>query len=94
MSLLNPSTEELSTNWFNAIYPYDRASCGFCISQHDTDLTRCKNPKHAPLRKAATSLVKKLGGKMYPKNEKEVEKFIRIRKQFARFFQQGKKNNT
>jgi hypothetical protein len=94
MSILTPSSEELHFDWRYANYPYDRASCGYCISQHDQTISgwlQCKNPRHAPLKKAATKLVKEIGNNLYPRNEKDVKKFIQIRKRFTRFFRQGKK---
>jgi hypothetical protein len=92
MNIPIPIPSDSFRQWFAAGYPYDRASCGYCISQHDNELTitGCKNPRHKPLRAAATRLVKQIEG-LYPTKETDVEKFIRIRTQFARFFRHAGK---
>ncbi len=47
--VVDEDTEE--TRWYEAVYPWDMASCRRCISMHAS--SGCSDPEHAELSKAA-----------------------------------------
>ena len=77
--------------WASGIYPYDVASCGACLSQHESGLC-CSRRDHAELRAAAKEAgLMKLIGKLhkctYRPRIAEIRKtFLRIRKKYRRFW--------
>jgi hypothetical protein len=79
------------TNWAEARFPFDRASCGFCMSEHCSDLC-CTMASHEPLRKAVrkaqlVKLVNKLRRMSYAPGIAEVhETFLKLRKRYRRFW--------
>jgi hypothetical protein len=70
--------------------PYDRAACGFCLSQHESNLC-CVLASHAPLRKAAreahlVKLVNRLRTGI-ERDKQEIRKtFLKLRKKYKRFW--------
>ena len=71
--------------------PYDKAECGFCLSQHESNLC-CTMASHAPLRKAAreaglTKLVNKLRKYSYAPAIEEIRKtFLKLRRKHKKFW--------
>lgn len=77
--------------WAEGIYPYDVASCGACLSQHESGLC-CSRRDHAELREAASEaglvkLVGKLRKTTYAPRIAEIRKtFLRLRTKHRKFW--------
>lgn len=84
-------TKELSTpqqkaeynSWVEAVYPYDLAECGCCVTQHA--IIDCKFPAHSEMREEA----KRLGFNVETQRRigpRIRKKILSFREKFAQFY--------
>jgi uncharacterized protein (DUF2461 family) len=71
--------------WVSAEYPYDRAECNNCATEHmNTKFPSCSFPAHAEMRREASNL------KLRKLRDKEPAKFRKVvlafREKYARFY--------
>ena len=77
--------------WAEGIYPFDRADCNFCLSEHESDLC-CQKKEHEELRRAARQeeLVKLIGKLQKTSYQPMIEKihrtFLKLRKRHSKYW--------
>ncbi len=87
----NIANRNVYDDWASGRYPFDRADCGACLSEHQSPL-RCSRADHEPLRTAAEKeeLVKLIGKLQKTSYQPMIEKihrtFLKLRKRHSKYW--------
>jgi hypothetical protein len=81
-------------DWAEGRFPFDRANCGACLSEHQSSLC-CQDAAHAELREAVrkadlVNLIGKMRKMSYsPGIENIRSKFMKLRRKYRRFWKKA-----